>query len=114
MSKKQFKLNPPPGVVNEEPHPPTPYEMAINNLKTKHQEKGTLAFELLKALITSKAPLQYDMSLLSALNNTAFTLADIFKSEMDSRWNNDISEVTNKFKEDQKPAEVAVDPVTLQ
>lgn len=74
-----------------------PIQMTIDQLTKQHTEKGTLAFEFLKSLVSGKAPLAYDDVLLEQLTVTAFKLSDLFKHEMDVRWATAMTEVSNKF-----------------
>ena len=93
------------------PEDSAPLQAAINELSKQHTEKGQLAFELLKSLITGNASLKYDgtsydTTSLALLTLSAFQLADAFKHEMDVRWSSAIADVVNKFQQPNDDSQV--------
>ena len=82
-----------------------PIQTAVNELSKQHTEKGTLAFEFLKSLVSGKAPLSYDEVVLQKLTLSAFQLADLFKKEMDVRWSAAMNDVVTKFQQSEQNVE---------
>lgn len=71
---------------------------ALSELLKKHQEKGSLAFELLKSVISQKLDtVAHESIKFDKIVTGVYSLADAFKNEMDQRWSNEVAEVSGKI-----------------
>jgi tRNA U55 pseudouridine synthase TruB len=66
------------------------------DLIRKHQEKGSLAFELLKSVVAQKAETIAHIDH-TALVNSVYALADNFKSVLDERFTKETEELTSRL-----------------
>lgn len=84
------------------------FKDAINECLNKHKEKGGMAFDILKAVTTNKMDSIVQGKNFSELVTACFSLADVFKLEMDTRWTRDVAEISRSIfgpTESQSPVE---------
>jgi hypothetical protein len=73
-------------------------QRVLAQILKKHEEKGSLAMDILKSAISQKTEtLLHGATNFDTLVKQSFALADAFKSELDQRYTNDVTETTNKF-----------------
>ena len=67
---------------------------AVNQCLNKHKEKGGMAFDILKSLVSNKMDTIIHENDFTKLVAACFSLADVFKLEMDTRWTRDVSDIS--------------------
>lgn len=67
---------------------------AVNQCLNKHKEKGGMAFDILKSLVSNKMDTIIHENDFSKLVAACFSLADVFKLEMDTRWTRDVADIS--------------------
>lgn len=73
-------------------------QILLAEVLKKHQEKGSLAVDILKSAINQKIEtLLHGTVSFDLLVKQAYALADAFKTEMDNRYTSDVTETTNKL-----------------
>lgn len=60
----------------------------------QHQEKASLAFELLKAILQGKSETALAGTAFPLLVKNVFSLTDTFKQKVDERWTTDVQQLT--------------------
>lgn len=73
-------------------------QQSLDSLLKVHQEKASLAFELLKSVVHQKSETIIQGTIFNKLVKNIFTLADTFKQEVDERWTADVQATTNRIK----------------
>ena len=64
----------------------------------QHQEKASLAFELLKSIMSQKTETVLAGTAFNLLIKNVYRLTDTFKQEVDDRWTKEVTELTQSVK----------------
>lgn len=72
------------------------FEKIKEDLLKQHQEKGSLAFELLKSVLAQNTSELMRGGDFTTLIKNVYALTDQFKKEVDVRWNAELQTATNQ------------------
>ena len=73
------------------------FDNTVANCLNAHKEKGGIAFDILKAVISNKLDTVVNGKNFSELVNACYALADTFKLEMDARWTRAVAEISHEI-----------------